>query len=232
MTFINPSKEFGKAYEDLVEIQIDNCLLLGWEIKDIVLVTNFPYEYRGVKSLEVPDSCFCDHRRRASKLTTIYYMFENGLIENDVYWFHDFDAYQLQKFVKDEPFLGDKVAGFTNYGVADHLVYWNSGSFFFKPESEDIFKRMKRVVYRYRCNDEQALNILAGRNEADINSKYKMLNCTYNLCRLRDTVNTYNEADKPIRVLHFHPRMQKVYDECKPLMSKELIEIFRKHGYE
>ena len=230
MTFINPSKEFGKDYESLVKIQIDNANLLGWKSEDVMLVTNFPYEYGGIKAIEVPDSCYFAHRKRGSKLTTICYMFDNGLIADEC-WFHDFDAHQLQPFAEGEPDLEGKDAGFTTYGLGDYLVYWNSGSFFFKPATRDIFNWMKHVMYRYNCNDEQALNILTRRNENNINSRYKMLNCTYNLCRLRNTVDTYNIAVKPIRVLHFHPKMQKVYNECKPLMSKELLEIFEKHGY-
>jgi hypothetical protein len=47
---INPvSKIFSPEHEDLTRIQIDNSLELRWKKEEILLVTNFPYEYRGIK---------------------------------------------------------------------------------------------------------------------------------------------------------------------------------------
>lgn len=228
LVFVNPLKRF--ANEDLARIQIDNSLRLGWEKEDIVIATNFEYEYRGIKSLVVPDSCFCEHRRRASKLTTICYLFDEGLIKDDC-WFHDFDAYQLRPFGEGEPNLDGKEAGFVFLENSDYPNFWNSGSFFFKPDFRDIFQEMKRVSYKYECHDEQALIILVERNANNVNDRYKKLNCTYNLCRLRSTKDTYDLADKPVRILHFDVREKKIYEEVKPLIPGELVGIFSNYGY-
>jgi hypothetical protein len=221
LIYVNPSKKFEDI--KLAEAQLDNCLRMEWKPEDIVLATNFDYEYKGIKSLVVADYCYNVDRRRASKLTTICYLFDKKLIVDDIYWFHDFDAFQLEKL---DPKLGKKDAGFVNYGTEDHIVYWNSGSFFFKSSAEDIFQSMKYIMHKYGCHDEQALCTLTERNTDNINSRYKMLNCTYNYCRVRDTKDLYDQADKPIKVIHFDPRVEEVYNEVKPLLSKDLVEIF------
>ena len=120
MTYINPLKEFTTDYVDLVKVQIDNSLRT-WKPKDILLVTNFPYSYRGINSMIVPDDLFCNHRKRASKINVICYMMENQMID-DVCWFHDFDAYQASSFPK--VILGKKDAAFTDYGFSE---MWNTG---------------------------------------------------------------------------------------------------------
>ena len=224
MTYINPLKEFTTDYVDLVKVQIDNSLRT-WKPKDILLVTNFPYSYRGINSMIVPDDLFCNHRKRASKINVICYMMENQMID-DVCWFHDFDAYQASSFPK--VILGKKDAAFTDYGFSE---MWNTGSFFFTPEAKDIFELTRQTMNSKRVNEEIALQRLTSRNINNINERYLRLNNTYNLGRMRYNDLTYGKAEKPIRVFHFHPRMTQLYEEVKPLLPEYLIEIFKNHGY-
>jgi hypothetical protein len=194
MVFINPEKKFIEDFETLAKLQIDNSLNF-WEKEDIIFATNFDWEYQGVKATVVDDDCFCAHRPRATKLMVICYILDKGMI-SDTCWFHDLDAYQLEPF--DDP-LGDKDAGFV-FSPGDYQWAWNSGSFFFKPKFKDVFDKMKKICYSIRSQDEQALSMLLEKGVAD--GRYKRLNSTYNLCRLRDTADTYDLADKPIKVLH------------------------------
>lgn len=227
LTYVHPSKEFTKNYVDLVKVQIDNSLRMGWNVKDIILATNFPYSYRGVNAIVVPDDLFCAHRKRASKINVICHLIEDGTID-DVCWFHDFDAYQVAPFPSVEKILEGKDAGFTDYGTVE---MWNTGSFFFQPKALDMFKLIREMMYARRVNEEVALDVLTRNNVQNINSRYKKLNITYNLGRMRQVDETYAKADKPIRVFHFLPSMRELYEGVKPLLPPELVEILTKHGY-
>jgi len=224
MIYINPSKEFTKDYAGLVKVQIDNSLRT-WDRKDILLVTNFPYSYEGVNATVVPDDLFCTHHKRASKINVICYMIDNQMID-DVCWFHDFDAYQVNAF--PENILGNKDAAFTDYGFD---AMWNTGSFFFNSKAKDVFELIRQTMNAKVLNEERALNRLTSRNINNINGRYVKLNNTYNLGRMHDNELTFGKADKPIKVFHFHPKMTQLYEEVKPLLPSYLIEIFKKHGY-
>ena len=52
LIFISPAGGFPKEHEELTKMQIDNSLELGWKPEDILLVTNFDYEYRGIKAVD------------------------------------------------------------------------------------------------------------------------------------------------------------------------------------
>lgn len=225
MTYINPSKKFGEDYSRLVMVQIDNCRQMGWTDKDIMLVTNFPYSYDGIEAIVVPDELFFYHRKKASKINVICYLLENGMI-NDVCWVHDFDAYQVSVF--PDNILGEFDAGFIDYATN---TMWNMGSFFFKTLALPIFQGVREIMNRKQINDEYALKYLTDRDPEGIGKRYIKLNNTYNLGRMRQNEYTYSISEKPIKVFHFHPRMRELYEEVKPLLPKELIEIMTKYGY-
>ena len=225
MTYINPSEEFTDDYSRLVMVQIDYCRLRGWKDSDIMLVTNFPYSYKGLSSIVVPDELFCEHRKRASKINVICFLLKNKLLD-DICWFHDFDAYQVSPFPKN--ILGKKDAGFVDYATN---TMWNTGSFFFTPKALDIFETIKRVMNERRVNEEHALKWATDRDLDGINNRYKKLNNTYNLGRMRQNEYTYSIAEKPIKVFHFHPRMRELYENVKPLIPVSLIEVMAAHGY-
>ncbi|MBI2634980.1 MAG: hypothetical protein HYW79_00295 [Parcubacteria group bacterium] len=224
MIYINPLKEFTEDYIRLVKVQIDNSIRT-WDRKDILLVTNFPYSYGGINSIVVPDDLFCNHRKRASKINVICHMMDNYMVD-DMCWFHDFDAYQVDIFPED--ILGNKDAAFTDYGFN---TMWNTGSFFFTQKARDIFELIRQTMNARVVNEEIALRWLTSRNINNINERYIKLNNTYNLGRMRHNELTFKKADKPIKVFHFHPRMTQLYEEVKPLLPDHLIGIFEKHGY-
>lgn len=224
LTYINPLREFTEDYIHLAKVQIDNSIQT-WDRKDILLVTNFPYSYKGIDSIVVPDDLFCSHRPRASKINVICYMLDKGMVD-DICWFHDFDAYQVDTFPED--ILGNKDAAFTDYG---YETMWNTGSFFFNPKAKDIFELIRQTMNAKRINEEMALRRLTSRNINNINGRLIKLNNTYNLGRMRHNDFTFKIADKPIKVFHFHPKMTKLYEGVKPLLPGHLIEILKTHGY-
>jgi hypothetical protein len=222
MTFANPAKFFVDHYDLFVRMQIDNTLEMGWSQDDIMLVTNFPYEYRGVEAVILDDSTYCEHRKRASKINMICELIKQDIL-NDVAWFHDFDAWQAEPL---SDVLDKYDAAFTDYGTN---AMWNTGSFFFKPSSVDLFCRIREVMNNNKINEEIALKYIT--NNKEFKGRYFKINGTYNHGRMRNTDRTYAAAEKPIKVFHFDPRMNDLYHNVKPLLPIHLNSLFEHYGF-
>jgi hypothetical protein len=222
MTFANPAKRFVDQYSLFVRMQIDNTLEMGWSPEDIMLVTNFPYEYRGVEAIVLDDATYCEHRKRASKINMICELIKQGILK-DVAWFHDFDAFQAEPL---GDILGEYDAAFTDYGTNG---MWNTGSFFFKPSALDIFERIQAVMNRRKTNEEVALKRITDAGE--FSGRYIKLNGTYNHGRMRETEKTYAAAEKPIKVFHFDPHMNDLYRNVKPFLPSHLNSLFENYGF-
>ena len=207
--WIHPDKIFSSWWEKATQIQIDNSLDLGWAREDIWLMTNFPYEYNGVKAMVLEDDTFYAPIPPVSKLNAVLKLFERGLIGDDLYWLHDIDAFQVNPF--GEVDLGGCDMGVCNYG---RMPLWAFGTVFFNKESLDIFQALKRCCYQYRKNEQQALWTVAGTSVDNdlvrhpMNRRVKLMNITYNFntCNMR---SNWKQAEKPLKVAHFHltPRM-------------------------
>jgi hypothetical protein len=257
MIYISPKKAFtgldwGNEADILARVQIDNSIRLGWVRDDIWLVTNFPYEYRGVKALEIGDDAWCEHSPTASKINAIIALFERGLIEdNELYWFHDLDAFQLASIDEAEVGIGPSEIGVTDYGRSSlnrgRDKRWSTGTIFFRSGSLDIFKLLKVEMYRYKVNEEiMLLETLKKGKYGHIRDRVRKLNITYNLATRRRLVGeAYAMAEKPLRVIHFHPFDRRpLYNGednmsyCvhgrnemgHPLVTKGLAGILESHG--
>jgi len=248
-TFYNET--WGDENELLVKVQIDNSLEMGWRREDIMLVTNFSYEYNGVKSIVVGDENYYPNSGGTpTKINVILDLFEKGLIGDDLYWFHDFDAFQLGDVGIE--LAEDKIA-LTDYGVTNinkgRNGRWSTGTLFFGKGSKDVFEWIKEAVYKYGKNEEVALLALTRHNKYNILSRIDKLNITYNFAtRRRNIVEQYKITDLPIKVIHFHPfdkrpvfYLHTGHDNMavcvhgknpmgKPLVTERLIEIFNRHG--
>jgi hypothetical protein len=237
LVFVDPTKMFNREHGDLAKIQIDNSLSLGWNKEDIMLVTNFDYEYNGVRSLVVGDDCFygANNYYRSSKIPAINRLFEDGTIKKgELYWFHDFDAFQLNTIEESELEMNTVDAGFTNHGWSNK---WNAGSFFFKEGARDIFRWIQNCMNERQIDEQDALTYLTDNNVNGINERYKRLNITYNI-NIRHIGSNYNNATKPLKVAHFHPHKSRHLDLFKngkndlnmPLLPDRLVKIFSQHG--
>lgn len=233
LVYLNPRKGFDKEHKILAKIQIDNSLSLGWKKEDILLVTNFEYEYNGIRALVIDDKFYCTAHARASKITALIHLFDRGLI-NDLFWLHDFDAFQLLPIEESELGL-KKDVGFTDYGWSPK---WNTGSIFLKEGSRDIFVLMRDLIYKHTTSEEMALVMMEKENPDNINDRYQRLNTTYNF-GIRNVGYNYKTATKPLKVIHFHPAKKHHLDiflygknELNlVLIPDRLIKIFRKYGY-
>lgn len=227
MIYVDPSRWFeDHESENLAKIQIDNCFRLGVE-KDIVLVTNFEYEYRGIKPIILGDETCCKFDIRASKIFVIVDLFDRNLIEDELYWIHDLDAYQLLPIEEDELGLGEKDLALTDYGWRKKC---NTGSFFFNRNSGDIFRDIMHFILENGGHEEGALDNLIKNNNNNIKDRYKMLNIRYNI-GMSKLPYIVKKAIKPIKVLHFHPEKRDILSKFKPLMTEGLLEIFKIYGY-
>jgi hypothetical protein len=239
LIYINPEKKFDKETELLAKIQIENSLELGWKREDIMIVTNFDYEYNGVKSIVVEDSTYCDVRPHSTKTTTIHYLFEHGMLGEELYWVHDFDAFQSVPIAESEFNLDGVDMALSDYG---RMPRWSTGSIVFDKKAKDIFKMSTELIYRRHIDEERSLVRLT-ENE-DIKSRIRKLNISYNF-QTNDLSMVYPISTKPIRVLHFHPFKNKTLGVNTldfflrgknklnvTLASERLIELFKKYGIE
>ena len=224
MSYVNPEKHFDEEGGVVVKVQIDNSLDLGWKREDLVLVTNFEFEYNGVKSIVVSDENYCNFCPQASKILTILDLFDKGIIEKELYWFHDLDAFQLEVINESDIDIDEADVAMTDYG---RMMRWTTGSMFFKNTARDIFGWVKDITYKYKTDEERAFMILTGEGThlvtpgcwggfvngyttsdipeiGNINVRIKKINITYNF-QTFNLRSCYSIAIKPIRVAHFHP---------------------------
>lgn len=215
LIYINPRKGFDDEHAKYAKIQVDNGLNY-WKPKDILMVTNFPFEHHGIKALVVPDNLFCEFDAKASKVNAIIYLLEKKILTEPA-WFHDFEAFQIAPFdVKLE-----KDLGLTDYGWKPK---WNTGVFFFTPPAIDIFYWLQEGMNKYRGNEEPVLWILWKQNFNNIRSRCQKLNITYDL-GMRNVDQNLLIADKPVKVLHFHPYRHGLLERFKPLMPENLVKL-------
>jgi len=239
LIYTNPSKEFSEENKTLVKIHIDNSFDLGWKKEDILLYTNFKYSFNGISAIQVPDNLHLKWDQSSNKILVIDYLLKKRLLNQDLYWYHDFDAYQNEIITEEELNLETLDIGVTGYGYKAQI---NGGSIFFRENAIDIFdlwSRELQKVIRTRA-DEKTMTDLIRAKRIDW---YKWLNITYNF-GMRHTKGNYRRAIKPLKVLHFHPNYNDKYlpastKECFmygknpigiPYMTKRLIKIFNKHG--
>jgi hypothetical protein len=221
LIYVNPEKKMSKEHDDLTKIQIDNSLSLGWKPKDIILVTNFDYDYKGVSTIKVNDYSVFD-QNRSTKIPAIIQLFNDGVIGEDIYWFHDHDAFQLVPF--EVKLKTD--AGFTDHGFSP---LWNAGSFFFKKGAIDIFTTIYSLMNSRNTNEQDALTYMWKHNIARVNNRYEKINITYNI-GIYHIDDNLKKSDLPVKVAHFHPHKARHLNLFRKMLPERLITIFKKYG--
>ncbi len=233
MTYVTPTGDFRPSVQHFYEMQIDNALELGWKREDIILATNFDFEYAGIRSRvlrrSVPPKWFIESVPGFWKCTKVWAMLE--LIEDGdidcLSWFHDGDAFQVKRF-ENMDWLPD--FGLTHYGWQETLC---SGSMFFRPNTADVFKDWIASMYALnQCREERA----GAPVFAKIPQRWKWLDISFNFGS-QFIPKTYLSAEKPLRVIHFYPTSLRSWrDFCTsdnelgfPLAPEWLISLFRKH---
>lgn len=247
MIYISPTGSFNNPdpklvsndAELLIKVQIENSLEIGWKPENILLYTNFEFRYGEVKAKVITDVEYFEPQPQAMKPLTIAKLFEKNLIEdNELYWSHDLDAFQLYPITETELEMDQYDVALTEYHFPHN---WNGASVFFKKSSEDIFYKIREIMVKSKINEEKALQKLTNEDE-NIQKRVKKINRTYSFAPYSFEYS-YPLADKPIRVAHFHPLIGIPNWEIKnclnfyrgenvlhtPLLPKRLIKIFRYH---
>ncbi len=217
LIYVGPTKQFSPEYEALTKMQIDNSLGLGWSPEDIILVTDFPWEYQKVKTHVLPEGEYdALDGNRSSKIPVILQLFREGMV-NDLFWFHDHDAFQLEPL----PILEVEDAVFTDHGW---WKMWNAGSFFFNSKSESLFKLINDTMLKNKTNEQTALTTLW-----DSGTERNLLNITYNL-GIYHLKSNLEKANKPYMVAHFHPHKPKHLALFRDILPDRLLKIFAQYG--
>lgn len=219
LIYINPKKAFNDECASYVKIQIDNSLLF-WDPKDIVLATNFPYEYKGIKSTVIPDELFYPYENESNKPNGLIYLLENNIVKGPA-WVHDFEAFQNAPFEINL----EKDLGLTDYGWKPK---WNLGSFFIKPYALDILYELKKRMYIQRAPDEPIFWNLYRENFNSLQERSQKFNITYNL-GMRQVEENLKIADKPIKVLHFHPYRHHLLEKFEPFLRPDLARLIHEN---
>ena len=233
LTYISPDKDFNEEHKMAVKIQIDNSIRMGWKPEDIMLITNFEYEYNGIQSVVIGDENYCFYHWPATKIYVIVELFRRGLIEDDLYWYHDFDCFQLNPFADIEKELAQYDMGLTQYGRMPRLC---SASMFFKKSARDIFIQLKEFLDETRMDEENGFAKLIN-SDVSLQKRIKKLNITYAFQKW-NLRHCYAETNKPIKAVHFHLTPDK-YDFFVrgnnkvnlKIIPEELINIFHNHGF-
>jgi len=212
--------KLDKEHEELTKIQIDNSLELGWKVEDIVLVTDFEWEYRGVKALVLKGNFDALDGNRSSKIPVINRLFDMGKVrDGDTYWFHDHDAFQLEPM--EQPKINE--LGITNHGWSGK---WNAGSFFFNRSSVDTFQQIYSSMLDNATNEQDALTSLIQNFQV---TNYTLLNITYNL-NIYHLEHNLKKAEKPLMVAHFHPHKPRHLELFRSILPQRLLTIFSNYG--
>jgi hypothetical protein len=178
----------------MIQAQIDNSIELGWDPSDIWLVTNFDYEFRGVKSLNfqtITDRCLT-----GSKIFGMKHLYQNFYLRDGiVVWSHDLDAWQ------NYPFL---CPDFKDVGIVCYSnTKYNGGSVFWKESGGDIARKIvQRIEDENERKEEPTLNRVLKSEE--FKDRVTVINNTFNV-GCSGYVVRYNKSEKPVRVCHFHP---------------------------
>ena len=218
MVYLNPRRGLDSDSQDLLSIQLENSLELGWAPDDILLITNFPHSQDGVRAVEIPDRWFCQYAPINTKVSAMVGAFEHGIIGDGLHWLHDLDAFQCVPFGEEEIALGDT----WDMGVAyfGRLVKWSGGVIFFNQRAGDIFRRTSDLMHRKQYIDEGALTEVSFDDER-VHNRIRRLNPTWNFTAFNHGT-CWKQADKPLRVVHFHPR-----EGARKLNIGNLLEFFK-----
>ena len=240
--YITPKKEYDREVSKVIKIFLDNSWNLGWKKEDVILINNFPWSYGDFKSTVVSDDNFVPFRPGSSKTVSVANLFEKGFFkENEIYWVHDPDAFELEKIEDEEirNLLEYSDVGFTDYGTSKKF---SLGSYFFKSSAKDIFLAIRDNIYDRQsrglnAEDENSLVELFDNNWNGINKRIKNTGIKYNF-GTRKLKQKFEIAEKPIKVLHFRPFKKGLLDIYVygknelgfPIMNDRLKKIFRYHG--
>ena len=225
---VNTDYHVGEKYTDehLIDYlmcQIDNSLKLGWDRDDIIIGTNFDFEYRGIKNYLLEDVC------TYSGFNNFWYgaleLMNKGILVED-FWLHDQDSWPVRKF--DFPDFDGEIAGCEYIKTRQ----WNCGSIFFKETSkfllENIVYSMKNNTGQKISSDENWIAAFRFNTLSKNRHLFSSIDTRYNVGYTHFN-QRYDRATKPINVFSFKPD-HECFDVFESFINEDLLDIFRKHN--
>lgn len=223
---------YGKdwAQEELFnyfKAQIDNSLDMGWEAKDIFILTNLPFSYKSVTVVKSKHEC--TYNKYFNKLLGIWELINYKHI-TEPFWFHDFDDWQVAPFKLPE-FNG--AIGACKY---INFTQWNTGSLFVKPESLAFWQLCKEFIEQndshpelLQVGDENIFNMLFNLNYEQLRDYIEEISYDYNI-GMTGFKDRLARTSSP-KVLAFKPE-SKDCDTLKELnlIPNSLLDIFKKYN--
>ena len=181
-----------ERFNTMLQAQIHNMLDLGWDRKNIILLSNFNFEFMGIKATKIKFNEFCFS---GSKMWATKWLFDNDKVD-DVIWSLDTDCWQNCWFDCPE-FKGD--VGASCYSNPK----FNGGSIFWKPTAKDIVDEVIKQLTKTQAQKEEPLLNITFKSEK-YSDRVTPLNSTYNV-GCSGFFERFNRSIKPIHVCHFHP---------------------------
>ncbi len=215
-----------------IKAQIDNSLELNWKPEDIILATNFDFEYKGVKSYILEKTC--NYSQFFNKEYAIYELLDKGIIKDTNLFYHDLDAFQLTEF-EFPKFNGDW--GTCVYPKSDgHSC--QCGVMYIKPSALDIFKQMVDImeVNGFTSSNDEVVIRGFVKQSPEFGHRVSVLDTSWNV-GMSDFKERYNGAIQPLKVVHFHPDDRNQYDTMVEgknelnvkIVNDRLLSIIKRH---
>lgn len=216
---------FGKIETEL-RAQIHNSLDIGWSPDDILLVTNFAYEFMNVRShvIEMNTTCLT-----GSKTFVAQQLYATGVLKEDA-WFHDLDLWQVTEF---------QVPEFKEVGISTYSrPKYNGGSLFYKVGALDIITTIwNTIIKNAERKEEPTINKVLKSDE--YKDRVTVLNNRFNV-GCSGFAERFNRSEKPVIGCHFHPTNRIAWDtHCRDRnrlgavpVTERLYKLFIEHfGY-
>jgi len=194
----NSVKQYSleKLTTDL-KCQIQNSIECGWKLIDIYCITNFEFEYYGVKGL----THLVNLNKNCLTGSKMFVLKEFSKHTNNI-WIHDLDCWQCEKF--ESPLKDCNIIGLSEYS----LPKFNGGSVFFDNSNSKHNLEKSQEMLNEICSELENENREEPTLDKLLRGKYKeytqVLNSTWNLGCSAYKVR-YERAEKPIKAVHFHP---------------------------
>lgn len=205
------------SFKILLSAQIENSLDLNWKKEDLIILSNFNFEYMGVKTTRIPLNNFC---LTGSKMFGIKWFFENNDTD-EIVWSRDCDTWQNVEFSEKDLKYGENHFSGKNPNIIDFNKYdvgasyysrekFNGGSLFWKLSALDIINRIVDEITKSKENKEEPT---INRMFKSVEYKDRVANLSYSLnLGCSGFCPRYERAEKPIKICHMNVRNRLAWE--------------------
>lgn len=195
-----PEGKDDSMFTRYLNAQTDLSLAMGWDINDIILITNskeFRDNFQGPNAIITKLNDFC---LTGSKQFALRELLKADPPEQ--IWAHDLDMWQNTQIT----FPDIKDIAFCVYSQ----TYYNGGSVFLKPSAADIVDDITSTIEREKApREEPVINRLL--RSTKYSERVTKLQYTYNVGGSH-FIKRYTQSDKPVKCHHFHPEKADSWD--------------------